>query len=287
MVDLFASFGWNGGKRRPTKSEAVSAWWLGRTEGSGGISLEDRILQHITNTYNTNGLVIQLWDHIKQHIKQVPCQVEPKDPNHRLWVKRRKPFALYCCVKGCKGALSAGNAERWFANLVVNGILPWEAIGMEEEEQIEATPQPIQTLSLPFRPNAFAIPPLEQLHRVNVTPVMLKTNWNLKDGNCMFSAFAKAFKGEQLSASKARDSAVMWGLENSEFLDPFIDGDNPTKVEDYLLKMSRKVLKKAEDGTFIWMKLGDNATLDHPIPLYLESEHYENLVQYDEVLGSN
>ncbi|WVR09275.1 hypothetical protein IAU60_006340 [Kwoniella sp. DSM 27419] len=130
---------------------------------------------------------------------------------------------------------------------------------------------------------------------------MLRTKWTRGDGSCMFAAFAKALRGDELSATEARVAALDWARANPDALAAFVKGDyeayltrmsNPAEYGDHVMlealcrayTVAVSVVKKAEDGSLFWTRLGTAVTVTWSIPLYLENEHYENLVTYDELL---
>ena len=45
------------------------------------------------------------------------------------------------------------------------------------------------------------------------------------------------------------------------------------------------VFKKLENGSYLWMEAGENPGNNVRMPLYLEGEHYENMVTLREVYG--
>lgn len=157
--------------------------------------------------------------------------------------------------------------------------------------------------------NPFTIPPIDMLVRHKAPSVWFSTKWTSGDGNCMFDAFARGF-GDSLSKQSARAGAIVWISENQELLVPFLaaDEEHPySSMEHYLTEMAKdkvwgdalalhglaltfnvrvEVLKKSESGCYSWANAGTEDETLRKIWLYLEGNHYENLVGEAEVNNS-
>jgi len=181
-----------------------------------------------------------------------------------------------------------------------------EGIGSLAREEIKAN-EISHGLSLNFPlllPARFQVPSRDLLIRLPTRPVYLRTRWVNGDGNCMFAAFANAMGDIGTTHKTVRREAIKWARRNINVIEPFVDDDNG--VNGYLRNMARlvewgdhimldalcqaysvavAVLKKAEDGSLVWLKVGRMEPDTRFLGLYLESEHYENLVTLDDVYG--
>jgi hypothetical protein len=130
MSDVLAGFGWNAGKRRPTKSLAADAWWwIDRTvETMHGVRLS--LLADLQAKYTSAPAKVRLIHHVRQHHSNyLPCQLYPADPKHRYNVVNQSPFRLRC--PKCKSHLTSAAAMQWIAQLLMDGRVPLVAAGLD------------------------------------------------------------------------------------------------------------------------------------------------------------
>lgn len=159
MADVLASLGWNAGKKNPTKSHSVTAWWLGGvTEGSdeeehvtrGGVERRVGVTQ-VDVTGVTVG-VVKVLDHLnakfrgKQGIKDllkilrvksknkvVTCPRDTGCDKHRIIVHGWRPVRFRCNLDTCRYNMFEGEGMLWFAELVTKGHVTYGAVGMSQE----------------------------------------------------------------------------------------------------------------------------------------------------------
>ena len=122
----------------------------------------------------------------------------------------------------------------------------------------------------------------------------------------MFTAFANALGGDS-NGTSARRAAVYWARAHPEVFRHFFDeGETfrqylarmvkPREYGDYHMlqalcgayNVSVAVYKKTEvnainAGEYVWMVAGDEGEDVPRLAMFLEGEHYENLVTFEEV----
>lgn len=148
-----------------------------------------------------------------------------------------------------------------------------------------------------------------QLKSLPTAPTVYHALWTPKDGNCMFHAVAKGMGGH-LSHKQVRLSTVNFMRQHpQDYVDFFhTPVDTPEdqqqsaqlkSLSKYLSKMSRDsvygdniilqgmchlyklglvVLKHTESGAWFWTAVGNMTSARKCFWLYLEGEHYENLL---------
>ena len=133
MTDVLASFGWNAGKRRPTKSMSPTAWWIqGEPEGDD----ESRLLAAIHIKYNSPPTKYRLLQSVRQHHGgHLPCKLYPADTRHRYHVVSKVPIRLRCPV--CRHNLNSGEIMKWMASLMVWGRIPRAAANLDTEHDMD------------------------------------------------------------------------------------------------------------------------------------------------------
>ncbi|EIW65415.1 hypothetical protein TREMEDRAFT_66609 [Tremella mesenterica DSM 1558] len=301
ITDLLASFGWNAGRRKPTKSNDPFAWWTGLEgtqwtkggqHGDGPIAKDGLMflstLEHLNKKFKGKSGVQELVKILrtKSRLGYVPCPKGDKSGNHRLTVHGWKPMRF-----------------RWFAELVDRGHVSREAVGITAERppvvknvpprpanrvkfgpsrvdmgdirdhedtldnslyvdqvmirmvdivkpkesghELSCDPQlqPYKTLS---NLSPHEVCPLSPVHPS--VPTIYHTRWTAKDGNCMFTAFAKALNLSYITPWLVRTAAVTYIEQHSTEYVPFLPGGE-AGVDKYLGDMSML-------GTW-----GDNLTL--------------------------
>ncbi|RXK36471.1 hypothetical protein M231_06255 [Tremella mesenterica] len=111
-----------------------------------------------------------------------------------------------------------------------------------------------------------------------------------------------AFGGINTTHKTVRRAAISWARKNRDFLEPFMEDEDG--LDGYLHEMAQlgtwgdhimlealcrtykvavAVLKKTENGELVWIKVGEFGPETRFIPLYLQEEHYENLVSLEDV----
>ena len=300
MTDVFAGFGWNPGQRRLTHSLESNAWWSATATTQDGGELS--ILEHLNRTFRTNSQQLDLLALVRKHSSfgYVPCQ---KNTQHRYHVHERCHLRLRCGNKQCADRIQGGEVMRWIASLVADGKLPYEAVKMQPNLQVQATPRIRWEQGIQLIRANFPVPHRNNLVRLGIRPALYRTRWVKGDGNCMFAAFANTLGDEKITHKTVRRVAVKWARTHQDFIAPFIPDEDGT-VPAYLRKMSRlrtwgdhpileslaraynlaiAVLKKTERGPLEWFKAGEWDEASKYVGLYLEGEHYENLLGIDDV----
>ena len=305
MTDVLAGFGWNPGQRKLTKSTEPSAWWLDTAQGGNELA----VLEYLNQTFVTTTQKLELLAITRRHSSfgYIPCR---KDTQHHYQVHDKANFRLRCGTKECSDRISTGEVIRWIATLICDGKIPLEAVKLGNSNQTAQLPiinqppeRPVQqnTVSL-IRP-PFKVPQVKDLVRLQVRPALYRTRWVDGDGNCMFAAFANAIGDTTITHKTVRRAAVRWARNHRDFIGPFVPEDEGP-LPTYLQNMSRlgtwgdhptleamaraynvavAVLKRTESGSLEWFKAGKWDEGTQYIGLYLEGEHYENLVGIDKV----
>jgi hypothetical protein len=67
----------------------------------------------------------------------IPCQI---NNSHEYNICDWDPFRMRCNVPTCKHNMSTGQSFRWFAQLVVNGDVPEQAVGLGVQRQVDGPP---------------------------------------------------------------------------------------------------------------------------------------------------
>lgn len=135
MTDVLASFGWNGGKRRPTKSLAGKAWWI-VTEPEQ--TAQTKILADLQAQYTSAAAKVKLVEHVRRHCgKIMPCIRYPNDSDHRyIFASKKPPFRLRC--PECKSHLTGTEAMKWIAEMIATGRVPMVAARLDPEPDDDA-----------------------------------------------------------------------------------------------------------------------------------------------------
>lgn len=137
VADILCSLGWNAGRQRTTMSLDKKAWWTGHFQKTpqvqnGHSETDVQIGQVLTFLYDNfkdiDGQKTLLSILRNGHsLGYVPCQMDTSDHyNIDGW----SPLRLRCNNKTCKHNLNAGNSFRYFANLIVQGHVSKELVGM-------------------------------------------------------------------------------------------------------------------------------------------------------------
>lgn len=134
------------------------------------------------------------------------------------------------------------------------------------------------------------------------------TRWVKGDGNCQFSAFARAV-GNGVTHTSARNSAIQWIMSHPSDFAPFIErerGQSQSQaLANYLQKMSQSgqwgdnltleamtrshkayvlVLKRSDTGHMAWSRHGHRDSAVTLFWLYLANSHYEHLLHPTQLL---
>lgn len=112
------------------------------------ISTQTKILQHITQRYlGKEDIKVLLSTIRKDHPRDiVPCQRDNEVDKHRYQIHGWKPFRLRCALKSCHHNLYEAEAFRWFAQLIEEGTVHRESVGMSTEGGHErGQPQGVST----------------------------------------------------------------------------------------------------------------------------------------------
>ena len=117
MTDLLASFGWNAGKRRPTKTLSPAVWWTLREQAPED---EPSLLAHLHSKYNSPPAKLKLLVSVRlHHGGYLPCRSSPEDTKHRYHVVSKVPFRLRC--PACRHNLGGGYMKL-VAKLIADGL---------------------------------------------------------------------------------------------------------------------------------------------------------------------
>ncbi|RXK34714.1 hypothetical protein M231_08030 [Tremella mesenterica] len=375
ITDVLASFGWNAGRRNPSKSLNPHAWWTGdrgdrmdrRVMGQlgtinlvvplGGLSCGDTFnslstLSHLTQKFKGKTGVQQLLK-ILRHMKtrgSVPCPKGDTDNKHRMNIHGWKPLRMKCGLKSCHFNMDEAHCFKWFAALVDRGHVSREAVGMSHLQQRRDPPihvpspepeEPLedkvpQVVSLPPHkrrrlddagestrtsrrfnkngrghivtdPELQTTCPIPGLSPDNLVPLNLldtnvpqlyHTRWTKSDGNCQFSAFARALQRDHVNQKQIRATVVQWIRDHSEDFIGYVPGGT-SEFNKYLGDISKNgtwgdnltlqaacaafkvcvlVLKEEDDGRTLWVEVGSRGESEAVFWLYLYNSHYENLV---------
>jgi hypothetical protein len=154
VADILCSLGWNAGRYRTTMSLDPKAWWTGHSghPGHGGHTGQERptnnqvrpsinqvhhisthdiqmgqVLDHLTKHFQGRDKVKKLValvrdNHPKGH---VPC---PLNTSHVVKLNGWTPLRMKCKV--CGHNLNAGDSYILFANMVLEGHVPPEKVGL-------------------------------------------------------------------------------------------------------------------------------------------------------------
>ena len=128
-LDVLASFGWNAGTRKITKSLDPHAWWQTPTQDPARQD-ELKILRHINKLLYEGWPLAALLRSIRKGSDsgQVPCKKNPHDRTHKYHLKDKQNFRLSCANKHCKDHLPKAAAIKWFAHLVAAGVVSRDVI---------------------------------------------------------------------------------------------------------------------------------------------------------------
>ena len=130
IADVLAGLGWNAGRKKPTLS--TEAWWTPppTSTNQGDITNKQKVLSHLTLTYQGKEGIKSLLSTIRKHHKDkvVPCQRDNGRDKHKYWINDWSPFRLKC--PSCGHMLYETEAFAWFAELVDKGHVPASAFNL-------------------------------------------------------------------------------------------------------------------------------------------------------------
>lgn len=310
--DVFCSFGWNAGRARLTKSDASDAWWM-NSDSIEEPSEDLSVLSDLERLYPTHTAKVRLVSTIRSQGKgkYFPCRQSPADPRHRYFSKQKNPPRWQCGNANCKDNLPLGQAMSWIAQLVVDGWVDRQAIGLPRllsASDLSPSPNFVRPPTPPSMANAFRpamvmvrprfdVPHVRNLTKHKARPTFYSTKWTPTDGNCMFHAFAKALGGMKHRA--ARKAAIDHIAYNHQQYAHYYDGD----LDDYLSEMAKpgtwgdqlalqalstafhvaiKVLERRDNGDYHWIVAGNNNNRRFVV-LFYNGTHYENLIAAEDV----
>lgn len=123
VTDLFASLGWNSGRRTPTRSGNVKAWWR-EVEDGGKKTAQEVILGQLNSKFKHNGEMKMLFKKIQEHMAngKVPCKKDNRGVYQTFSDASR--FRLRCSDKSCRHILSPSQVKEYFAQLIIQGTVP-------------------------------------------------------------------------------------------------------------------------------------------------------------------
>lgn len=316
MIDVLAALGWNNGSKDTTPSMAVGAWWreIEETLHTGdAIAIKGHLLALFKTPHQQLALLNTMRS--KSCLGYVPCRMEDKDDTHRYQVRSKNPFRLRCGNEDCHHNLQVGEAVDWFAQMIVDGLVDREDVGMAPPEVPITPPRPARQHAAIgpriFKPERPYKP--EDVVTVCIYPRYVRSKDNRPDGNCLFSAVARVLPGYHATHQGVRKAALGWIRDHRADFEEFIgpDADNPmpyVDLNDYLRRMSRdgeygdalcleaicSVYKVTIsiyrwDATLNAMDWAFNGVLGRGMPvlkLYLRDQHYENLFTPEEAFGT-
>ena len=125
---MMVAVGWNGGKRRPTKSLDDKAWWwIPVVTGPVGNSAESAMLME---RFDTDTKKLALLAAIRQAhpLGYTPCKVWPLDNKHRYQINAKSPLLLWCGNQDCRRNLGGKDLFNYFASFIINGSIRMDAL---------------------------------------------------------------------------------------------------------------------------------------------------------------
>jgi len=114
LTDILNALGWNNGRRRPTRSGEVTAWW---NETDSPPTLFGKLCER----YHTDEEIKTLFQLARENSiggHGLPCKSQPNNPAHRYQVNNGSPFRIRCCVPGCFHKLARAAIIQWISDLV-------------------------------------------------------------------------------------------------------------------------------------------------------------------------
>ncbi|OXG30373.1 hypothetical protein C360_04743 [Cryptococcus neoformans Bt15] len=129
VTDLFASFGWNAGRRNPTRCGNKDAWWKDEDD-CGRQTAWEILLERLNTRFNTNGALKTVFRKIEGLIAngKVPCQKDSKGVYRAFSDSTR--FRLRCVDKSCGHVLSPFQVREYFAQLIIQGAVPCTVVDL-------------------------------------------------------------------------------------------------------------------------------------------------------------
>jgi hypothetical protein len=134
ITDIYNGFGWSLGHQSTTRSLSDKAWWIIPLEQDFTIHPlpEDAtIQQRLAAVYNTDQDIGRLYFQARAYcLTGVPCKAHPEDPEHAYHVNQRHNFRVRCKVPECHNSVRGGSLVQWIADLVANGVINGEVLGI-------------------------------------------------------------------------------------------------------------------------------------------------------------
>lgn len=139
MTDLFASLGWNAGRKTPTRSGKVKAWWR-EVEDGGKKTAQEVILGQLNSKFKHNGEMKMVFERIQEHMVngKVPCQKDNRGAYKTFSDASR--FRLRCSDKSCRHILSPSQVKEYFVQLIIQGTVPCTVVNLPPDT-FNARPQ--------------------------------------------------------------------------------------------------------------------------------------------------
>jgi hypothetical protein len=134
LTDIFNSFGWNGGLRRPSKSFDPGAWW---NDSDGPATSTVELAGQLSELCQSDAQVKLLFTKARQLAGIIPCQQQPEDPGHRYQVNSSSPFRVRCGARGCNHKLRRVGLIHWLVTSVVDGFIDEDDLLNAVEEELE------------------------------------------------------------------------------------------------------------------------------------------------------
>lgn len=129
VTDLFASLGWNAGRRTPTRSGKVKAWWR-EVEDGGKKTVQEVILGQLNSKFKHNGEMKMVFERIQKHMAngKVPCQKDNSGA-YKIFSDASR-FRLRCSDKSCRHILSPSQVKEYFVQLIIQGTVPCTVVNL-------------------------------------------------------------------------------------------------------------------------------------------------------------
>ena len=227
--------------------------------------------RHLIKTYsNSKDQIKDFFNVIRRQLsakigaEYLPCQKNPFDLTHYYNIHKFDPknfskFRLRCENETCRHGMSAAATWAYIARFVDSGELSRIAVGLPPLRAVDSgeLDLPRNTLSNIRQKHVTRV---KNVPASPVAPAVFKTHWTRGDGNCMFSAIAKAMGGH-LSHDQVRTAGVTWIRSHPADFITRIEHDIPQDVYWAELKQSapitdpsRPIMQALEKGYLNVMK---------------------------------
>ncbi|EKD04974.1 hypothetical protein A1Q2_00725 [Trichosporon asahii var. asahii CBS 8904] len=227
--------------------------------------------RHLIKTYGNSKDQIKDFFNVVRHqlsakigAEYLPCQKNPFDLTHYYNIHKFDPknfskFRLRCENETCRHGMSAAATWAYIARFVDSGELSRIAVGLPPLRAVDSgeLDLPRNTLSNIRQKHVTRV---KNVPASPVAPAVFKTHWTRGDGNCMFSAIAKAMGGH-LSHDQVRTAGITWIRDHPADFITRIEHNIPQDVYWAELKQSatitdpsRPIMQALEKGYLNVMK---------------------------------